>query len=277
MGKREEGVKMAIRVKDVIKKIEDLAPKEYAEAWDNIGLMLGSLESEVKKVMVTLDVTLHVVNEAIENKIDLIIAHHNPIFNPLSSITSDTVQGELITKLIRSNISLYCAHTNLDSCPGGVNDCLADLLELTNVEALETSKKEDLATNENIGLGRVGYLKEEATLLEFINQVKTALKIKDVRYVGDLDRKIKKVSLCGGSAAHLIGNSLNLKADVFLTGDLKFHEAQDAQSLGICLVDAGHFATEVPVVKNVAAYLQNHFSDLEIFESKINTEPFKFL
>lgn len=277
MEKCKEGVRMATRVKDVIEKLEEFAPKEYAEEWDNIGLMIGSLEKKVTKVMVTLDVTLHVVNEAIENEIDLIIVHHNPMFNPLESITLDNLQGEIIIKLIKSDISLYCAHTNLDSCMGGVNDCLADLLKLEDTEVLDESKKDVFANNQNIGLGRVGYLQEEITLLEFINQAKEALRVQDVRYVGDLDTKIKKVSLCGGSAAHLISDALNIEADVFLTGDLKFHEAQDAEALGICLVDAGHFATELPVVNAVAIYLQNNFLNLEIIESKINTEPFKFI
>ncbi|SMB89916.1 dinuclear metal center protein, YbgI/SA1388 family [Desulfonispora thiosulfatigenes DSM 11270] len=267
---------MASRVKDVIKQFEQLAPKEYAEKWDNVGLMLGSIDSNVQKILVTLDVTLHVVNEAIEKGIDLIIAHHNPMFNPLANITLDNPQGKLITKLIKSEINLYCAHTNLDSCPGGVNDILADLLELTDVKVLDKSSQVN-TFDQNVGLGRVGILPQETSLLEFIKQVKAALNIDSLRYVGNLDTKIKKVSLCGGSAASLINDAINIGADVFLTGDLKFHEAQDAENLGICLIDAGHFATEVPVVKKVAAYLQNSFSELEIIESKINTEPFKFI
>ncbi|WP_084053049.1 Nif3-like dinuclear metal center hexameric protein [Desulfonispora thiosulfatigenes] len=276
MAKCKEGVRMASRVKDVIKQFEQLAPKEYAEKWDNVGLMLGSIDSNVQKILVTLDVTLHVVNEAIEKGIDLIIAHHNPMFNPLANITLDNPQGKLITKLIKSEINLYCAHTNLDSCPGGVNDILADLLELTDVKVLDKSSQVN-TFDQNVGLGRVGILPQETSLLEFIKQVKAALNIDSLRYVGNLDTKIKKVSLCGGSAASLINDAINIGADVFLTGDLKFHEAQDAENLGICLIDAGHFATEVPVVKKVAAYLQNSFSELEIIESKINTEPFKFI
>ena len=134
---------MPIKCGDLIKVMENLAHPKHAEKWDKIGLQIGDPDSMIKKVMVSLDATLPVIEEGIREKIDLIIVHHTPLFNPLETIRWDQPRGKLIKKLVESNINLYCAHTNLDSVRGGVNDILAEKLELKDIQVLTTGWQEE--------------------------------------------------------------------------------------------------------------------------------------
>jgi len=134
---------MPLKCRDVIKILEKLAHPKHAEGWDNIGLQIGDPDSIVKKLMVTLDVTLSVVDEAIKQEVDLLIVHHTPMFKPLKDILWNRPQGKIVQKLIQANINLYCAHTNLDSAPGGVNDVLAQMLDLKDIQVLSPSWEEE--------------------------------------------------------------------------------------------------------------------------------------
>lgn len=221
-----------MKLYEIINKLEAFAPKELKEEWDNVGLMLGNKDSEIKSAAVCLDVTEDAVLFAIENDCDLIVSHHPFIMAGLKAIDFKTKKGEMIEKLIKNDIAVYSMHTNFDSAEGGVNDALCEILELKNVEAC--------------GMIRKGETKE-TTLNDFINMVKEKLDASYVTCCGDLDKKIKRVAVCGGAGGSFIAECLD--CDAFLTGEAKYHEYQMACESDFSLVCAGHFETE-----NVSLY-----------------------
>ena len=368
---------MNIKVSDIIKKIEQWLPEKFAIKEDKIGLITGSYDKEVNKILVTLDVNLEVIKEAIDNKVDFIFAHHNPFYNMPETFVSDTPQGRILKELLKNDISLYIAHTNLDAAFGGVNDVLADMIGLKNVSSLVTGWKEryvkfavnvpenfeekvraaitdagagyignysdctfhvkgdgyfmpkqgtepflgkieklskvnevKIETILNIekldkvlkamlevhpyeelaydifplyndgkktGLGRIGYIQNPITLKEFLDLVNKLLGTSNLKYSGDLNRHVYKIALCGGSGMSFFKDAYSKGADVYLTGDIKFHEAQEAQELGLALIDAGHYATEKPVVEKAANFLLLNFKDeAQVITSKVNTDPFMY-
>ena len=250
-----------VKVAEVMGIMEEIAPKKLAENWDNPGLLVGSPNNEIDKILVALDADERVIDKAIEIDAKLIVTHHPLIFKPLKNIRCDLPNGAKLFKLIAHNISVFSAHTNLDSAKDGVNDILAKKLELINSEPLTTNE------NGEASLGRIGHLENEISTDEFIKKVKKILNLPFVKTVkSEKNKTIKKVALCGGSGAEFIDRAAFLGADVYVTGDVKYHDGQRAKSLDINVIDAGHFATEYPIVKELANRLKDAFSkkDVEI-------------
>ena len=239
------------RVADVVDIMKEMAPVELAEAWDNVGLLVGNSEREVHKILIMLDFDEKGLNEALEIGADMIITHHPAIMSKLSNITDN-----MFLQLIENKISLCSMHTNLDSAEFGVNQVLAETIGLYDIEPIDFDGL----------LGRVGYV-DEYTLGEFIQTVKLALDIEHVRYVGSKRNKVKKVAVLGGSGADFIPNAKIEGCDVYVTADVKYHQAQTAYKLGINVIDAGHFETENPVIYKVARYLRGKLEDVEIITS----------
>lgn len=264
-----------IRVRDIVEILEQWAPKEYAYDWDNVGLQIGSLESKVNKVLLTLDVLENVVDEAIKNEINLIIAHHPLLFKALKQINIDDAAGRIIDKLLKHDITVYAAHTNLDVIDGGVSDMLSDRLEIINKKVLVPSEH-----GSSIGAGRIGELKETISLNEFCVRVKEKLEIPALRVVGELNKKIRKVAVLGGSGEDFINQAKHMGADVYVTGDMTFHEAQDAMAMGLAVIDPGHHVEKV-MIQGVKTYLEKKAIEksLEVtfMASSEDTEPFQFL
>ncbi len=224
-------------VRELYKKMVARLPDSLAESWDNDGLMVcPDGDAPVRRVLLALDVTESVVDFAIENHFDLIFTHHPLIFRPLSSVTEDTPVGRKVIKLIGSGIAVISFHTRADRVDGGVNDVLADLLELSEVEPLG----ED-------GMGRVGYLENPMSLEEFSAFVKSRLgaPILNVADGGDL---VHKVALLGGEGKDYLPAALASEADTYLSGNLGYHTLEDAPELGINLIEAGHYYTEQAVL-----------------------------
>ena len=252
-----------VKIYEVMNVMEEIAPKKLAENWDNPGLLVGNPQNEASKILVALDANERVIKKAIEIKAELIVTHHPIIFKPLKKIRSDLSDGKKLFNLIQNNISVFSAHTNLDSAKGGVNDILAKKLELNNVNPFI------IHDNDEIGLGRIGKLEKEISIESFIEIVKNNLNLSYVKIVrSPNNRTIKKVALCGGAGAEFIEKASFLGADVYVTGDVKYHEGDLAKSLNINLIDAGHFATEYPIVNELANILKVAFEnkDVEIFE-----------
>ena len=346
---------MSVKCQVIIDAMERLAPKYLAENWDNVGLLVGSPTQQVTKLLITLDVTQAVVDQAVHDGIDMIVTHHPILFKAVQHIRTDLPQGKILASLLKENIAVYAAHTNLDIANGGVNDILASKLNLQDIQPLTISYTEKMyklvvfvpnthmevlrkaiseagaghvgnyshcsfvangigsflplngaqpfigkkgvveyveeARLETIipekisrrvlkamlkvhpyeevaydlyelinsprsaGIGRVGKLMAPMLLRDFIPQVKMALGIEYVSVAGPGDKIVKKVAVCGGSGAGFIHKAAFAGADVLLTGDVKYHEAQDALAAGIAVIDGGHFATEQPVVPFLAEYL----------------------
>ena len=259
-------------VADILQYVETLAPRSMKMEWDNVGLLCGSRSTPVTKVLVALDPFEHVVQEAASWGAELMITHHPLIFQPLKSVTDETSIGRGIMALCRNGISAINAHTNLDQAPGGVNDVLARTLGLTDIAVIQPN-----GTDENgneWGLLRCGCV-EETTLENFLLNVQTSLGCDGLRYV-DGGKPVKKVAVGGGSCAGGMLDALDAGCDTFVTADVKYNQFCDAKELGLNLIDAGHFATENPVVAVLAKKLQTQFPDLEVKISETHTDCVKY-
>ena len=242
-------------VQTVAEAVNRLAPRRLAEEWDNPGLMVGDPCAEVKKIFVCLDVLDGTITQAIDLGAQMIVAHHPMIFRPIKNVRFDLPHGKKISRLIKNDIAVFAAHTNLDSAEGGVNDVLARKIGLTDVK---------MFGDEEISLGRLGTLDKPMSAIDLARRVKTALNAETVRLIDAGDFKISKVGLCGGAGAEFIAKAKFFGAQAFVTGDVKYHEAQAAVESGIHVIDAGHFATEFPIVHELAEYLRDELKNFSV-------------
>ncbi|WP_240376616.1 Nif3-like dinuclear metal center hexameric protein [Bacillus piscicola] len=364
----------------IIQLFEEWAPRTFAMEGDKVGLMVGSLNKPVHRVMVALDVLEEVVDEAIEKRVDLIIAHHPLIFKPLRKIDTANGQGPIIEKCIKHDITVYAAHTNLDIAKGGVNDMMAEALGLENTKVLVPTKEITLkkvtafvpddhvsevrqalgdagagyiggyshctfassgtgtfipgaGTNpylgkqgemefasekrietvvpetilnrviraleeahpyeepaydvypldlegERLGLGRIGQLSEPLPFNEFVNKVKDAFQVEHVRAVGPFTDLVRKVALLGGDGNKYWSYAKRQGADVYITGDLYYHIAHDAQMAGLNIIDPGHNVEKIMkegVKKEMEKRVEKKKWDTTFIASAVSTDPFTFL
>ena len=241
------------RVCDIKKMLYDWAPRDLALEWDNVGLLVGDSGAEVRKVLVSLDVTEAVAAEAVAIGADLIVAHHplmNCAWHKVQHVTTDDTQGRTITTLLKNNVSAICMHTNLDAAEGGVNDALAEKLGLQATKPLTDEK-----------IGRVGTLNCEKPLVEFLQDVIKYLGCNGLRYV-DCGRPVHRVAVGGGACGDYIGQAIALGCDTFVTSDLSYHEFLDTKALN--LIDAGHFPTENVICPVIAERLQAAFPHISV-------------
>lgn len=236
---------MEATVNDIIKVMDGIAPPNLAEPWDNVGLLVGRSSNTVKKLMVALDVSPEVVEQAVEHKVQMLVTHHPVIFDPIKKMTDRSWQHKLLLDCAENKIAVYSAHTSLDSVLGGVNDVLAEKIGLLHTEVLVP------AAGGEAGLGRVGCLHEPMTLQEFSEKIKTVLKLDNI-IAGDAGRRVSKVAVCGGAGAEFIYEALAAGADTFVTGDVKYHAAQNAVYSGLNIIDATHQGTELPMINTLA-------------------------
>ena len=232
--------------------------------------MVGDKNKEVKKVLLALDCTLKVIEEAKKENVELIITHHPLIFKRPSSITTDTLQGKKIIELIKNDISLYSSHTNLDSVENGLNDTIVSILGFDNFKILEKNKRDDKA-----GLGRIVSLNESIQLEDLIRKIKKSLNINNLRVVKGKD-KVNKIAIINGSGQDFIGKAVALGADCIITGDTTYHFASDYKEMEISILDVGHFASEQITFFNVMENLKEKFKDVEFITSTVEEDPFSF-
>ncbi len=248
-------------VRDFYMFLDTIAPFSLAESWDNSGLLVGSLDWEVNRVAVVLDLNEETLEQAIAFEVDLIITHHPVIFKAQKTFLADS----MAYKLAQSSMSVISTHTPFDAAEGGINDILCDLLELTKVEVLSTK------TNEN--LLRVGFT-DKTTPEDFAEFVSNQLDAK-VRFC-DGGKEIETVAVCSGAGADFADEIAELGIDAFVTGDAKYHEFLDAKENGLTLIAAGHFETENPAVAILAGKLRGNFSETEIIVLN-QTNPIKYI
>lgn len=248
-----------VKCQVVMNALERIAPQHLAEDWDNPGLLVGSLQQDVHAVMVCLDVSEAVIDRAIEEGADMIIAHHPMIFRGIKKIRTDLPLGRKLQKLLQHNIAVAAAHTNLDIAVGGVNDVLAKAIGLEKLSNFVITSQDEDGSIES--LGRIGTLPAPMHIRDFAAQVKDNLPTEFVRLVDAGRRPVRKVALCSGSGAEFIDKAAQMGADVYVTGDVKYHEAQHAVELGMHVIDAGHFGTEFPVVEALAERLHEELAD----------------
>lgn len=365
-----------MKLNDLIKKIESKYPLNLAYDWDNVGLLVGDFDSEIKKVLVSLEANEKVIDEAIKNNVDLIITHHPFIFRKMNKINTRDLKGRLIHKLIKNDIALYSMHTNFDIAFDGLNDYFMEvmgfedckILDITNRETLyklavytpithEISVREALGESgagyignysnctfnsqgigtfrpednanpfigekgkieevkevkietivpssilektiskmikahpyeevaydiyklenkgQSVGLGRYSTLKDEMDLETLCEKIKLKLNMDHIRVVGELNTKIKKVAVVTGAGSDMVSLAKSKNCDVIITGDVKYHEAQDALDMNMCIVDCGHFDTE-NIFKDVMKRFLDAFENIDVLSSEINLNPFKII
>lgn len=368
---------MAVKCGDIVGFMEEFAPTRLAEDWDNVGLMVGSYDDDVNKIMVCLDVTPQVIEVAESNSVNMIISHHPLIFKGLKRINRQDFKGRMIMDLIKKGINVYSAHTNLDVTDGGVNEQLAHVLGLKylknlkhyrterllklvvfvpkdsadkvrevlgkagagwignysdctfntegigtfrpldgtkpyigskgNLEKVEECRVETVVSERIIdkvvsamirahpyeevaydiyplelsgkkyGLGYVGEIDCATSLDNLAEIVKSKLKTPKVRVIGNLEKEVKKVAVYCGSFGNEIIGAVKSKADVLVTGDVKYHDASDMMQMGMCVIDAGHFSTEKIIVPRLVEVLKERFKNLEILSDNVEVDPFKYI
>lgn len=366
---------MSVTVAEIIKVMEELAPSFLAEEWDNIGLQVGDYNQTVHRLLVSLDTDERVIDEAVHKKVDLIISHHPLFFHPVKNLLYHEPLGKAVRKLIKHEISLFAAHTNLDIAPGGINDFLAEILDLREVEVLAETKKDKLyklvvfvprdfldqvrdaiceaggghignyshctfsvlgegtflplagtkpfigaagkmektpeyrletivpeyrlnsviqamlkshpyeeaafdiypteLNGVKYGLGRIGSLAQPVKLADLAKKIKEIFNGNGIRVIGDPEMVISKVAVLGGGGMSCFQAAQKKGAQCFITGDVKFHEGQHALAMGIAVIDAGHYDSEVQFMSVLADNLRNKLkgNGVQVLTSQINTNP----
>ncbi|ATW27659.1 Nif3-like dinuclear metal center hexameric protein [Candidatus Formimonas warabiya] len=371
---------MPVTVGQVIKMMDELAPPGLAEDWDNVGLQVGDVNQQAGRILVALDVDERVIEEAVALKADLIVSHHPLIFQPVKNLSFHHPLGKLVRQLIKHDLSLFSAHTNLDSAQGGINDVLAELFQLHHIEVLAPAQEEKFfklvvfvpagyldqvrqaicaagagwignyshctfsvlgqgtflpleGTNPFLGepgkleradeyrletivpehrlnsvrramikshpyeevaydvyptalektkqgLGRIGDLSEPMELSWLTRKVKEVLAVDVVKVIGHPEQRISRIALCGGAGMSFLHQAKKKGAQCFITGDLKYHEGQNAVAMGMAVIDAGHYATEVVIVSRLVSRLKKTFTtrnwEIDVVESKVNTNPWSY-
>jgi dinuclear metal center YbgI/SA1388 family protein len=369
------------KISDILGIINKTFPTHLAESWDNVGLQVGDPTSEAARIMVSLDATAAVIDEALSSNCQLLVTHHPLIFKPQKSISTATAQGALIHTAIRSGLAIISMHTNYDIAEGGLNDVLAGQLGLLDCRVLQVTSGQELVklvvfvpeehldpvrsallphaeslgayrdcsfaapgegtftplegakptigrigTREEVreyrlellidreklpqalktllavhpyeepafdiyplansgiqrGLGRIGRLPETATLETYARLVAKQLDTPGVRFVGDPENRISKVALCSGGGSSVLRSAARIGAHVLVTGDIKYHDARDAEDLGIALIDAGHFPTEIIMAVAVQKQLQQKLQDsgfdgCRVLASSVEKDPYHYL
>ena len=264
---------MGITVNSVMEFIDQVAPFHSAEAWDNVGLLVGKKDQPVKSILIALDVTDEVVSEAIGKRVDLIITHHPIIFSGLKSVTDNNRIGRLVLKLIENNISVISAHTNLDcSFLYGINHHIAMRYGLKTVEPLSDMHS----------YGVIGSLEKPMSFDAFINETKRVFKIDTVKVTNhDGVSTISKVAISSGASSDFIEDAVEKNADVFIMGDLKYHEAQKVIGTRLILADVGHYESESVYLAHFKELLQKLIlsidSSIEITVTASEKPIFKYL
>jgi len=245
------------------------APERLAEAWDNVGLLVGDRSGNVRRLMTCLTITPASAAEAVDGRADLIVAHHPLPFHALKRLTTDTPSGRLLLDLIAARIAIYSPHTAFDSAREGINQRLAAGLGLRGVKPL-------VPDEEGLGPGRWGRLARRLTLGHLVDRVKEFLSIEHVQVVGDLDRQIRTVAVACGSAGDLLEPALKRGCDAMLVGETRFHTCLDAEAAGIALVMPGHFASERFAVECLAELLAEQFPEIEVWASRRERDPIRW-
>ncbi|WP_186564465.1 Nif3-like dinuclear metal center hexameric protein [Lawsonibacter celer] len=261
-------------VREIYQYLDEMAPFSIQMDFDNAGFLVGRGNRAVSKILVSLDITEEVVEEACELGAELIVAHHPVIFHPARSMTDGDPVGRILLSLVENRIAAICAHTNLDAVCGGVNDALAARLGLEQVEQLQPEGLD--ASGRPYGIGRVGNAAGVPKYTPaFAAFVKEALGANGVRYV-DARRPVRRVAVGGGACADLMDQALAMGCDTFVTSDVKYNGFLDAKALGLNLIDAGHYPTENVVCPILAKWLENGFPKTEICLTNRHKEAFSY-
>jgi dinuclear metal center protein, YbgI/SA1388 family len=244
-------------VQDFLTILQQIAPEHLAEEWDNVGLLVGDPRQRVQRVLLALDPTSALIEQAAAEQFDLVITHHPIIFRPLKTVRTDTPVGQFIAAAVRNRISVIACHTNLDVIQNGVSDHFAQALGLTETRPLVPSRG---GCDLGYGIGRIGTLPEPVSALTFLDRIRQVCSLPWLLEAGTRPEQVKIIAVCGGSCSELTETAFHQGADVFVTAEVKHSVARWAADAGLWLLDAGHFATEQPAMLIFRDLLQHHIA-----------------
>jgi len=245
-------------VQQIADFFEERVPSSLALGFDNVGLLCGYPENEVTRVLFALDATVEVIEEAAQLGAELIVTHHPVIFTPMKQILSTDPEGDRIIRALRNRISIISLHTNLDAVDGGVNTTLAGLLGLQNLSPLE--------------IGRMGTLPEAVNLDAFLARLQQTLAVSGMRYL-DAGKPVSQVAVCGGSGGDLVAAAADAGCDTLVTGEIRHHQWLEGKALGINLIEADHYCTEVVAMPALAEMIADGFPSLHLRISSVQSQP----
>ena len=247
--------------KDLFALLQEHFPNEAAVSWDNVGLLCGRQNKEIKKIYIALDATSEVIREAVNIGADVLLTHHPLIFSGIKRIEEDDFLGKRLIMLLENNITCYAMHTNYDI--KRMANLVAGRMELDDLQILETTVPDG-----SEGIGYTGNLKTPMTLKEYALKIKEWFDIPDVRVYGDLDQMIYRISVCPGSAKGMEGFALSQNSHVLIGGDFGHHEGLDCLEKGVSVIDAGHYGLEHVFIKDMQEFIKSHFPELEVYIEK---------
>ncbi len=269
---------MTPTVEQILCIIDGIAPCNLAEPWDNCGMSAGSLHWPVKKILVGLDPCMQVMCAARNWEADLVLTHHPLFISPEKTIDFQHMPGSAIAMAAREQIAIVCAHTNLDKAQNGLNDFFAHRIGVVCTHALVQDFRALDRQDKRSGIGRIGHPASPVTLARLVDDIKTRLEIPFVRVVGDMGMKVEKIALCTGSGGSMVPDFIKSGADLYITGDIKYHDARLVEEHGRALIDVGHFASEIAAVDLLSKRMVQAASlagyDLEIKGFNQETDPF---
>ena len=259
-----------MKVREITSVIEAFAPLSLQESYDNSGLIVGRYDDEVSKILLAVDVTEEVIDEAVEQGCDMIITHHPIIFQPVKRFNSASPAERCVEQAIRRGIVLYAAHTNLDSTPQGMSWRVAQILGLKNVEVMQAT------SSDGAGFGVVGELNEATPSLDFMRQVMEKFGVKALRHSDIVKPEVKRVAICTGSGGSLIDVARASGADIYLTADLKYNDFMRHEN-SIILADMGHFESEYCAIELLFDILSKNFCIFAARKSVRSRNPVNYL
>lgn len=267
-------------IKEIISSIEEVAPLTYQESYDNAGLILGRSNQNVTSALLTIDITEEVIDEAISLGASLIISHHPLIFNGIKKINEKNEIERCIVKAIKNSIALYAAHTNIDSVFNGVNSKICEKLGLKNCQILSPksnfNKENNFLENANVGSGMIGDLEKDIELDIFLKIVKQTFNCGVIKYNTSEKTSVFKVAVCGGAGSFLIAEAKNAQADIFLTGDVKYHDFFLPDNKMV-IADIGHYESEQYTKEIFYEIINKKFPKFALHFSKVITNPINYL
>ncbi|MBI5914400.1 MAG: Nif3-like dinuclear metal center hexameric protein [Bacteroidetes bacterium] len=258
------------KIKEIIAHLESIAPPQYQEGYDNAGLITGDADAEVTGILCSLDATEVIINEAIERGCNLVVAHHPIVFKGLKRLNGRTYVERTVIKAIKNDVAIYAIHTNLDNVfHRGVNSKIAEKLGL--LHTLILSPKPETNSLE-IGAGLIGELPMAMNETDFLNNLKSTMLAGCIRHTRLLGRPVKTVALCGGAGSFLLPAAIAQKADVYITGDFKYHEFFDADG-HLVIADIGHFESEQFTIDLLHEIISEKFSTFAPLKTNVSTNP----
>lgn len=252
-----------MRCNEVIERLEMLSPRSFAESWDNVGLLAGRYEKDIHTVMIALDATDEVVEEAVGKGVDLLLTHHPLIFSARKNVNNGDFIGKRLVAMLQHDMCYYAMHTNFDVM--GMADAAADELGLLDRQVLDITYEDEISRE---GIGRYGCLEQCESLESLAERIKRIFGLESVKIFGDGDRLVEKAAICPGSGKSVIQKAAELGMDVLITGDIDHHSGIDAMAMGLTIIDAGHYGLEKIFVPYMEEFLKRECSELEVLRAR---------